>query len=167
VRLYRARAWRGVGPATFDPLDSSGSVSGPKGWRFNDLSTEILYTAEVEALATLEVAVRPGFDTIRHILIASIEVPDDAVVTLSTLGITLPSNWSARPAADDSRGIAREFLEGIARMATGSPKPMGVRVPSVLSVSDYNVLLDPARKGEYAATISNRIPFSSLRDVKS
>lgn len=167
MKVYRARAWRGVGPATFDPLDSSGSVSGPKGWRFNDLGTEILYTAEVEALATLEVAVRPGFDTIRHILIATIEIAEDSVANLSDLGIALPSNWNARPVADDSRSIAREFLDAIIRLPAGSRKPLGLRVPSVLSASDYNVLLDPARKREYTATISNRIPFSTLREMSS
>lgn len=167
MKVYRARAWRGVEPATFDPLDSSGSVSGPKGWRFNDLGTEILYTADVEALATLEIAVRPGFDTIRHILIASIDIPEDSIVSLSTLGITLPSNWNARPVADDSRTIAREFLDAVAKLAPGSRKPVGLRVPSVLSASDYNVLLDPSRKSEYTVTISNRIPFSTLRNTGS
>jgi hypothetical protein len=53
VKVFRARAWYGFGPASFDALDSSGSVAGPNGWRYNNLSTEILYTAEVEALATL------------------------------------------------------------------------------------------------------------------
>lgn len=163
MRLYRARAWRGEGRPTFDPLDSSGSVRGPRGWRFNDLSTEILYTAEVEALAVLEVAVRPGFDSIRQILIGAIDVPDDSVVDLSDLGIVLPSNWNARPVADDSRTVAREFLETVANLAPGTRKPVGVRVPSVLSGSDHNVLLDPARKDEYEAGISNRIPFEYLR----
>jgi RES domain-containing protein len=167
LKVYRARAWRGVGPATFDPLDSSGSVSGPKGWRFNDLGTEILYAAEVEALATLEIAVRPGFDTIRHILIATIEIPDNSIVDLPTLGIVLPSSWNARPVADDSRTIAREFLETVAKVSAASRKPVGLRVPSVMSASDCNVLLDPSRKGEYVATISNRIPFSTLRNTGS
>lgn len=167
VKLYRARAWRGVGPATFDALDSSASVRGPRGWRFNDLGTEILYTAEVEALATLEVAVRPGFETIRQILIATIELPDDSVVDLATLGFVLPGNWNARPVADDSRTIAREFLDAIARLPAGSRRPLGVRVPSVLSASDHNVLLDPSRRRNYATTISNRIPFASLRATAS
>jgi len=167
VRLYRARAWRGMGRPTFDALDSSGTIAGPTGWRFNDLSTEILYTAEVEALAVLEVAVRPGFDTIRQILIATINVPDGAIVDLSDLGIVLPSNWNARPVADESRTIAREFLDVVAAMPAATPKPVGVRVPSVLSGSDRNVLLDPSRKAEYSAAISNRIPFEYLRDTGS
>ena len=43
----------------------------------------------------------------------------------------------------------------------------GVRVPSVLSGSDHVILLDPGRKGEYKATISNRIPFEYLRGTGS
>ena len=130
VKLYRARAWRG-GPVQFDPLDAAASVAGPKGWRFNDLSTEILYTAEVEALAILEVAVRPGWETIQQVLVATIEIPDGAVVSLEDLGIVLPRNWNARPVADDSRVVAREFLSAVGRMPAGSARPAGLRVPSV------------------------------------
>ncbi len=167
MKVFRARAWRGAGRATFDPLDSSGSVAGPKGWRFNDLGTEVLYTAEVEALATLEVAVRPGFESIRQILIATIEIPDGSVVNPEDLGIVLPRNWNARPVADDSRTIAREFLTAVAGLAAGAPKPAGLRVPSVLSSSDANVLLDPARRGEWKASITSRIPFATFRKTAS
>jgi RES domain-containing protein len=166
VKVYRARAWRG-GPVLFDPLDSASSVAGPKGWRFNDLSTEILYTAQVEALAVLEVAVRPGWETIQQVLVATIEIPEDAVVSLTDLGIVLPSNWNARPVADDSRLIAREFLDAVARLPAGTTRPAGLRVPSVLSSSDFNVLLDPSRKGEFRATISSRIAFKTLRGTGS
>ena len=166
MKLYRARAWR-TGAATFDSLDSSGSVSGPLGWRFNDVKTEILYTAEVEALAILEVAVRPGWETIQQILIATIEIPDDSVANLADLGIVLPRNWNARPVDADSRTIAREFLEAVAALPAGAPKPIGLRVPSVLSSSDFNVLVDPSRKGECTAAITSRIPFNTLRATRS
>jgi RES domain-containing protein len=161
VKLYRARAWRG-GPNTFDALDSASSIAGPKGWRFNDLTTEILYAAEVEALATLEVAVRPGWETIQQVLVATIEVADGSLANLSDLGIVLPSNWNSRPATDDSRLIAREFLTAIASLPATS-RPLGVRVPSVLSSTDFNVLLDPSRKSEMSASITSRIPFNTLR----
>jgi RES domain-containing protein len=151
----------------FDPLDASGSVSGPKGWRFNDLATEILYTAEVEALAILEVAIRPGLETLKQILIATIEIPDDAISNPTDLNIVLPRNWNARPVADDSRTIAREFFEAIAKLSAGSPHPVGLRVPSVLSSSDYNVLLDPRRKREYRATVESRIPFNTMLTTAS
>lgn len=165
MRLFRARPWRGVGPAAFDALDSSGSVKGPKGWRYNDLKTEILYAAEVEALAVLEVAVRPGFEAIRHILVATIEIPDGSLVDLSNMGIVLPGNWNSRPAADDSRGIARQFLEAVAKLPAGAPRPAGLRVPSVLSATDYNVLVDPSRRHEYRVVDQRRLPFSTLRET--
>jgi RES domain-containing protein len=167
VKVFRARAWYGAGPASFDALDSSGSVAGPRGWRYNDLSTEILYTTEVEALATLEVALRPGLERIQQILIATIEIPDNSIVCLADLGITLPSNWNARPVADDSRSIASEFLAAISKIPPGPNRPTGIRVPSVLSSSDQNILLDPARKREYKARISNRLPFNTLRVTNS
>jgi RES domain-containing protein len=147
----------------FDPLDSASSVAGPKGWRFNDLSTEVLYTAEVEALAILEVAVRPGWETIQQVLVATIEIPDESVVSPVSLGIVLPRNWNARPATDDSRHIAREFLDKVARSRPGGIRPIGLRVPSVLSSTDHNVLLDPDRKRQFSARITSRIPFKTLR----
>ncbi len=162
MKLYRARAWRG-GPNTFDALDSAPSIAGPKGWRFNDLTTEILYAAEVEALATLEVAVRPGWETIQQVLVATIEIADGSLATLSDLGIVLPNNWNSRPATDDSRLIAREFLTAIASLPSATSPPLGVRVPSVLSTTDFNVLLDPSRKSEMSASITSRIPFNTLR----
>ena len=165
MKLYRARAWRG-GPDTFDALDSAASISGPKGWRFNDLSTEILYAAEVEALATLEVAVRPGWDTIQHVLIATIDIPDDSLTELSDLGIVLPPHWNSRPVTDDSRIIAREFLDRIAGLP-GAARPLGLRVPSVLSSTDRNVLLDPSRKSDMTAMITGRISFNTLRATGS
>jgi RES domain-containing protein len=167
VKVYRARAWRGIGVVQFDPLDSTGSISGPKGWRFNDLETEILYAAEVEALATLEVSVRPGFETIQQVLIATIEVPDGVVTTLDALRIPLPRDWNARPASDASRRIARDLLAAIANLPADRHKPHGVRVPSVLSSTDFNVLLDPAHRNEYRASITNRIAFNTLRGTRS
>jgi RES domain-containing protein len=145
----------------FDALDAAGSISGPKGWRFNDLATEVLYTAEVETLAILEVAIRPGLETLKQILVATIEIPDNAVVNLTDLNIVLPRNWNARPVADDSRTIAREFFDAISKLSAAS-RPVGLRVPSVLSSSDYNVLLDPRRKSEYHAQVRSRIPFNTL-----
>lgn len=165
MTLYRARAWRG-GPRRFDPLDSTGSVSGPSGWRWNDADTEILYAAEVEALATLEIAVRPGWDTIEQVLMASIEVPDGSVATPEDLGIALPSNWNARPVVDDSRRVAREFLDALGRLPAGR-RPLGLRVPSVVSATDHNVILDPGRKALCRVTKTYALPFKTLRRVPS
>ena len=164
MKIYRARAWRS-GPENFDPLDSSGSVAG-LGWRYNDVHTEILYASEVEALAVLEVAVRPVWETVKQVVIATIEIPDGCVTTLEEMSIALPRNWHARPAAADARSVGREFLSAIASIPAAR-RPMALRVPSVLSRSDFNVLVDPARKSQCSAFISNRIPFSTLLNAKT
>jgi RES domain-containing protein len=163
VRLYRARAWRG-GADDFNALDASGSIAGPLGWRFNDPVTPILYTAEREALAVLEVAVRPGWETVREVLIAPLDIPDDSIAELGELGIALPADWNARPAAPATRSIARRFLESAAQR---SPRPLGLKVPSVLSSSDYNVLLDPAGGASYRARPVQRLPFKALVSTRS
>lgn len=99
-------------------------------------------------------------------LIATIELPDGLVADAADLGIRLPGNWNARPVATASRSIAREFLTAIA-MIPASSRPIGLRVPSVLSQSDHNVLIDPARKAVCSATLTHRLPFNTLLTTRS
>ena len=135
------------------------------GWRFNDSKTEILYAATVEALALLEVVVRPGWESVREITVASIEVPDGSVADLADVGITLPTNWNARPVARDSQSIGAEFVRAIDAGLSGTKAICGLRVPSVISATDLNVLLDPRQKASYRVTNWSRIPFETLRST--
>ena len=147
--------------AAFDPLDSSASV-GRDGWRFNDKRSEILYTAEVQSLSILEVAARPGWDTVAELTIAAIEVPDGTVFDLRDLGIVLPSNWNVRPAAPNAQSIGGEFLAAVDREAAAGRRVCGLRVPSVISTTDHNVLLDPRQKTSFSVASWSRIPFNWL-----
>ena len=140
--------------AAFDPLDSSASVA-RDGWRFNDKRSEILYTAEVQSLSILEVAARPGWDTVTELTIAAIEVPDGTVFDLSDLGIV-------RPAAPNAQSIGGEFLAAVDREAAAGRRVCGVRVPSVISTTDHNVLLDPRQKASFSVASWSRIPFNWL-----
>lgn len=158
MRVYRAsRRPR----AAFDPLDSSASVA-RDGWRFNDKRSEVLYAAEVQALSILEVVARPGWSTVAELTIAAIEVPDGSIVDLSDLGIVLPSNWNARPAAPNAQSIAGEFLAAADREAAAGRRVCGMRVPSVISTTDHNVLLDPRQKTAFSIAAWSRIPFNWL-----
>ena len=158
MRVYRAsRKPR----AQFDPLDSSASVS-RDGWRYNDNRTEILYTAEVEALSILEIVARPGWETLVELNVATIDVPDGSIVDLDDLAITLPSNWNQRPAARDAQRIGAEFLSAVDRERAAGRTVCGVRVPSVISTTDHNVLLDPRQRSGYRVANWSRIPFDWL-----
>ena len=145
----------------FDPLDASGSVA-RDGWRFNDKRSEVLYTAEVQALVTLEVVARPGWATVSELTIAAIDVPDGSVLDLADLAITLPSNWNMRPAAPNAQRIGAEFLAAVDAQAAAGRRVCGVRVPSVISTTDHNILLDPRQKRSYAIKSWSRIPFDWL-----
>jgi RES domain-containing protein len=158
VRVYRAsRKPR----ALFDPLDSTASVA-RDGWRYNDSRTEILYAAEVEALSILEVVARPGWESVVELNVAAIEVPDGSIAELSDLAITLPSNWNQRPAARNAQRIGAEFLAAVDHARTQGRRVCGVRVPSVISSTDHNVLLDPRQKSAYRIANWSRIPFDWL-----
>jgi hypothetical protein len=115
----------------------------------------------------LSAPIRPR-DGLKHVAIEMFEVNAATAVIMLDLvkakfPATLPSSWNFRPATDDRRVIAREFLSAIAILPAGTPRPIGLRVPSVLSSMDFHVLLDPSRKSEMSASISSRIPFSTLR----
>lgn len=158
MRVYRASRRPRAG---FDPLDSRASVA-RDGWRFNDKRSEILYTAEVQSLAILEVVARPGWDTVSELTIAELEVPDGSVFDLASLGIVLPSNWNLRPAGPNAQSIGAEFLSAVDRESAAGRRVCGVRVPSVISTTDHNVLLDPRQKSVYKVATWFRIPFNWL-----
>ena len=136
------------------------------GWRFNDSRTAILYAASVEALALLELVVRPGWESVREIVVVSIDVPDGSVVDLDDVGVTLPSNWNARPVARDSQSIGAAFLRAIDARPPRTKAICGLRVPSVISTTDFNVLLDPRQEASYSVADWTRVPFETLRTTR-
>ena len=147
--------------SAFDPLDASASVA-RAGWRFNDKRSAILYTAEVQSLAILEVVSRPGWGTVAELTIAAIALPEGSVLSLEELRLLLPTNWNVRPVGPNAQSIGGEFLKAVDLAATEGRLICGVRVPSVISTTDFNVLLDPRQRELYRIAEWVRIPFNWL-----
>ena len=147
--------------SAFDPLDASPSVL-RHGWRFNDKRNAILYAAEVQSLAILEVVSRPGWTNLAEITIAAIAVPEGSVVTLEDPELLLPTNWNVRPVGPNAQSIGGEFLKAVDQAAKEGRQICGVRVPSVISTTDCNVLLDPRQSEKYRVADLVRIPFNWL-----
>ena len=147
--------------SAFDPLDASPSVS-RDGWRFNDKRNAILYAAEVQSLAILEVVSRPGLANLAEITIAAIAVPEGSVASLEELGLLLPTNWNVRPVGPNAQSIGGEFLKAVDQAAIEGRQICGVLVPSVISTTDCNVLLDPRQSEKYSVADLVRIPFNWL-----
>jgi len=147
--------------SAFDPLDASASVA-RDGWRFNDKRSAILYAAEVQSLAILEVVSRPGWATVTDLTIAAIAVPEGSIVSLRDIGLLLPTNWNVRPVGPNTQSIGGDFLKAVDLAPAEGHQICGVRVPSVISTTDCNVLLDPRQREMYRVDEWVRIPFNWL-----
>jgi RES domain-containing protein len=158
MKVYRASRRP---QSAFDPLDASSSVA-RDGWRFNDRKHPILYTAEVQSLAILEVVARPNWSSQTEICVACLRVPEGSLVDLVDLALTLPSNWNVRPAAANAQRLGAEFLEAVDKAEAAGRRICGLRVPSVISSVDHNMLLDPRQVAEYTIDSWARIPFDWL-----
>ncbi|MBU6512807.1 MAG: hypothetical protein KGR99_10935 [Betaproteobacteria bacterium] len=109
-------------------------------------------------LVILEVFARPGWDGVDELSVVPIEVPDGTVVERSELGNVLPSNGNLRPAGPNAGSVGGEFLAAVDREACAGRRIRGVRVPSVISTTDHDVLLDPRQKASFSVAAWARIP---------
>ena len=100
---------------------------------------------------------RPGWATVAELTIAAIAVPAGSVVSLDELGLQLPTNWNVRPAWPNAQRIGGEFLKAVDQAAREGRLICGVRVPSVISTTDWHVLLDPRQRDWKGVWISRTV----------
>ncbi len=106
------------------------------GFRWNSLSTYLVYTAESRALATLEISVHLNFSedlpTDRYYV--EIEIPDD--IEILELSIDeLPEHWDSKPPLLETQFIGDDFV---------SQKNAAVlKVPSAIVPPEFNYLINP------------------------
>ena|SRR6266851_933962 len=129
-----ASAWRIVRAARVSTA-FTGDGSRLYGGRWNSRGTPIVYLSEHESLAALEVFVQtmPLSPTEQYF---SFRVDWDDKLTEYFSIRNLPSDWNAEPPTGDSMGIGDEWVR-TARSAV-------LALPSLLSTSELNFLLNPA-----------------------
>jgi RES domain-containing protein len=107
-----------------------------EGYRWNSLTTYLVYTAESRALATLEVAVHLDFleDLPTDRFYVEIEIPDD--IEILELSIDqLTENWDSKPPLLETQFIGDDFV---------SQKNAAVlKVPSAIVPPEFNYLINP------------------------
>jgi len=116
-----------------DPLGVAGGLL--VGGRWHHKGSRIAYCAQTLSLASVEFLVH--FEVLyKAIELAAIEVevPDSRVEDLPPS--LLPSNWDETPPASATADVGTEWLR------TG--RSAALRVPSVLTRGEYNVLINPA-----------------------
>jgi RES domain-containing protein len=121
------------------PYDGYGSAQ--YGGRWNSKGTYVAYAAASPALSMLELLVHIDRDDVPDDLVFAIaEVPDDSIEDVDRAA--LPANWRLEPPPPGLRAI------GDAWVRSGSS--IGLRVPSVLSPTEFNLMINPRhpRAGE-------------------
>jgi RES domain-containing protein len=110
--------------------DLSGRGAYLHGGRWNSQGHAMIYTAENNVLAALEVAIRIPLEFISSdYLMIALEVPDDADVYKPTLA----TNWKL--ALQVTQKIGDDFLN--------KGKHLLMKVPSALVSDSYNFLINP------------------------
>jgi RES domain-containing protein len=113
--------------------DLTGQGSFLYGGRWNSPGKSIVYTAENNLLAALEVALRVPLTNISSdYVMIPIFAPDNTTV----YSPTLPKNWNRNPKL--TQQIGNEFLE--------DNKFLLMKVPSALMSNTFNFLINPKHK---------------------
>ena len=116
-----------------DPLGGAGALL--VGGRWHHKGSRIVYCAQTLSLASLEFFV--NFEVLYkaiELVAIEIDLPDPLVENLPPA--SLPSNWDETPPAPATDDIGTEWLK--------TSRSAGLRVPSVLTRGEYNVLINPA-----------------------
>jgi len=113
----------------------SGIGAAKNGARWNSKGVEMIYTASNRSLAMADVAVglNVGATKIKFCMM-TIYIPSHAPVQTLNRN-SLPENWNAIPAVETTKLIGDRFIsEG---------KYLTIRVPSVVTQGDWNILINP------------------------
>ncbi len=118
-----------------EALDGRGGHNAAGRW--HSQGRRVVYCASSEALAVLELRVHVGSYVPRaRYVMHTIEVPDEIIADLAAEA--LPAGWDAVPHTETSRAVGDEWLESVHSVA--------LRVPSIHSKTDRNVLLNPMHR---------------------
>ncbi len=130
-----------------DDLQGTGCLFFPGRW--NKLGTRVLYAAENVSLAILEVLANSEA-TPKDYCVIVIEVPREA--TMYRVEIKdLHSNWNASPYTQEMAEITERWVK--------EGKHLLMRVPSVHSPLDYNILTNPLHDLAGRMRIVEKIPY--------
>lgn len=116
------------------------------GFRWNSVYTQLVYTAESRALATLEVAVYLDLseDLPNDRYYVEIDIPDD--ITILEVDINdLPLNWDSKPPTAITQTIGDDFVYL-------NEAPI-LKVPSSIVPQEFNYLINPNHSDSQKITV--------------
>ncbi len=118
--------------------DLTGEGARLYGGRWNHKNTPCLYSSASRALAVLEYTVNVNVaDIPRALSIASIEIPDNSI--LSFTARDLPGDWRQSPAPSSTKDFGTALLKDAQALA--------LKIPSVIIPDEWNYLINPLHPG--------------------
>ncbi len=121
------------------------------GGRWNSRGTPLIYTAQSQSLAVLEMLVHlDSPELLRHFVLFEVTVPSALVEVLDAA--KLPRNWSANPIPEETQELGDDWVR--------SRRSAVLRVPSTLVPAECNFLLNPAHAEFRKLHMGKAIPFA-------
>ena len=129
----------------------SGKGAAIFGERWNSKGLELIYTVENRSLAMAEVAVHFSLATMPSSYnMLSIFIPDNLTIK-EIKTIELPDDWNTFPHAKSTQNIGDNFIF--------ENKFVALKVPSVVTKGDFNILINPHHKDFKKIKIKSSEPF--------
>jgi RES domain-containing protein len=120
------------------------------GGRWNSPGTAIIYTAESQSLAVLEILVHlDSPELLKKYMLFQVAIDQSYILDIDAT--TLPRNWRAEPAPRRVQTIGDDWVS----KSTSAV----LRVPSTLVPGENNFLLNPAHVDFRKLQISGPVPF--------
>ena len=127
--------------------DLSGKGAKGAGGRWNHKGVAVVYTSESISLATVETLVHlPLFLTSRHLMLATIHVPD-SIVPQNMAMADLPKNWRHDPPPPSLTRIGNQWVR--------AGRYLLLRVPSAVVDKECNILINPEHSDMKQLSIVN------------
>jgi RES domain-containing protein len=131
----------------------SGKGAAINGARWNSQGVEMIYTAINRSLAMAEVAVHFSIATMpKNYMMVTIDIPND--IEIKTLNAEhLPANWNQFPHPTTTQKIGNLFILENTHCC--------LKVPSVVTKGDFNILINPQHPNFKSIAITNieQFPF--------
>ena len=120
------------------------------GGRWNSRGTAVIYTAESQSLAVLEILVHlDSPELLKNYVLFEVTIHSSHVEVLDLAA--LPRDWKANPVPEEVQAIGDEWVR--------SRRSAVLRVPSTLVPSECSFLLNPAHPDFQKMHMGKPLPF--------
>lgn len=128
----------------------SGEGARRYGGRWNSKGVAVVYVAQTQSLAALEILVHVDYaELLQHYVAIPVSIAPNLIIRVDVP--RLPRNWRAYPPPKRVRAIGDDWV------AVGSS--VVLQVPSVIVPSESNFLLNPLHPDYAKLKIGNPLPF--------